>query len=205
MFHQRSQARDRACPNSGVVVLQWLVLPCSPNGILRYARWVIADGEPDRDVGEVFDWFALTFWTEAALASSKERSRSAVPVDDYKYRVVAEVTYLSERACIIDFGLKATASSDRLSAGCKKGDYVTGEICLNLPLGTEVGPEEVFKKLAHRRQVKRISADMTPYVPHPDYSGGSIRDASQVRYQDVPDTSSVRADSYVHCSEVLPE
>jgi hypothetical protein len=31
---------------------------------LYYARWVIEDGQPDRDVGEIFDRFALTFWSD---------------------------------------------------------------------------------------------------------------------------------------------
>jgi hypothetical protein len=167
---------------------------------------MIADGESDRAVGDTFDWFAIDFWTEEGLAQADECSKSVVPVDDYKYQVVAEVTYLSDKACIIDFGLKATASSDRLPAGCKEGDYVTGDVYLNLPLCTEVGPEEVFKALAHRWRVNRISADMTPYIPHPDYSSGSIRDGSRACYQDVRDTDSVRTNSYVlHCSEVVTE
>ena len=168
---------------------------------LRYARWVIDDGEPDRHVGEVFDWFAITFWTEQTLALTDERSRTATLVGDFAYRIVAEVTYLSERECIIDFGLKATSSSDLLPAGCQPGDFVTGEVCLNLPLCTEVGPDEPLKNLAYQWRVNRISADLTPYVPHPKYSRGYVRDASRVRYHDVPDTDSVLADSYVlHCS-----
>jgi hypothetical protein len=177
-----------------------------PEWNLHYARWVIEDGEPDRNVAEIFDWFALTFWTETRLAKANEHLMSATPVGDYKYRVVAEVTYMSNTACIIDFGLKATADSDLLPQGCTQGSYVSGEISLSLPLCTEVGPEDVFKVLAHKWRVNRISADMTPYVPHPHYSRGFIRDASQVRYQDVPGTDSVRTHSYVlHCSEVLSE
>ena len=177
-----------------------------PEWNLHYARWVIEDGEPERNVGEVFDWFAITFWTERQLSAASDRTTSVVPVSDYQYRVVAEVTYLTDRACIIDFGLGATASSDLLPQGCKEGDYVTGEIYLNLPLCTEVGPDDVFKALARTWRVNRISADMTPYVPHPEYSGGLIRDASHIRYQDVRSTDSVRTHTYVlHCSEVHPE
>ena len=167
---------------------------------LNYARWVIEDGEPERRVGEVFDWFAVAFWTEKPLAKSFEYSRTAVPIDDYSYRVVAEVTYVSERACIIDFGLGATSDCDCLPKECREGDYVNGEIQLNLPLCTEVGPEEVFRTLARRWRVNRISADLTSYVPGP--SGGLVRDSSNIKYEEVSDTESVRATSYVlHCSE----
>lgn len=175
-----------------------------PEWNLHYARWVIEDGEPDRSVAEVFDWFAVTFWTEQQLSAASNQTKSVVPVSDYRYRVVAEVTYLSDSASIIDFGLAATASSHLLPQGCKEGNYVTGEIYLNLPLCTEVGPEDVFKALACTWRVNRISADMTAYVPSP--AGGLRRDASHALYQDVLSTDSVRTHSYVlHCSEAKPE
>ncbi len=168
---------------------------------LHYASWIIGDGEPDRSIGEVFDWFALEFWTESRLTMSSERSASAIPVDDYKYRVVAEVAHFSEKACVIDFGLRATADPDLLPPGCTKGDYVTGEIGLDLPLCTPVVPEPVSEK--HRWQVNRISADLTPYVAHPDNPRFFTRDDSRIRYQEVPSTESVRAQTYIlHCSEI---
>ena|SRR5579885_2575280 len=160
---------------------------------LHYEDWIIGDGEPDRHVNDVFDWFALAFWGEEKLGKVDEPEKSAVPVSDFRYRVVAEVAYVSENACIIDFGLRATATNDMLPSGCKKGDFVTGEIGLCLPLVTEVGPEEEFKKLAYRWRVNRISADLTPYV-------NSRRDQSRIHYQDVPATDSVKASCYVlHC------
>lgn len=117
---------------------------------------------------------------------------------------MAEIAYVSEQACIIDFGLRTTTTDDVLPPGCQRGDYVAGDIYLRLPLCTEVGPEEVFKALSHRWQVNGISADLTPYVARPDNSRLFVRDASRVRYQDVPSTDSVKAHSYVlHCSEVL--
>jgi len=85
---------------------------------------------PDRQVGDVFDWFALAFWSDEKLTKASEREKSALPVPDFKYRVVAEVVYLSASTCIIDFGLKATSTDDLLPSGCQKGDYVSGEIGL---------------------------------------------------------------------------
>jgi hypothetical protein len=163
---------------------------------LHYAEWIIGDGEPDRHIGDVFDWFALGFWSEEKLVKIDEAQKSAVPHSDFKYRVVAEVVYVSENACIIDFGLKATTTDDLLPSDCRTGDFVTGEIGLRLPLVTEVGPEEEFKKLAYRWRINRISADFTPYV-------NNRRDESRIEYLEIPSTASVKASSYVlHCCKV---
>ena len=166
---------------------------------LHYEDWLIEDGEPNRHVDDVFDWFALGFWGEERLGKANEREKSVAPVSDFKYRVVAEVVYVSESACIIDFGLKATTTDDLLPSDCRKGDFVEGEIGLRLPLVTEVGPEEEFKKLAYRWRVDRISADLTPYL-------NSRRDESRLQYQNVAATDSLRASCYVlHCCKVSAE
>jgi hypothetical protein len=168
---------------------------------LYYEDWIIGDGEPDRQVGDVFDWFALAFWSDEKLTKTIEREKSALPAPDFRYRVVAEVIYLSERACIIDFGLKVTSTDDILPSGCQNGDYVMGEVGLRLPLVTEVGPEEEFKKLTYRWRVNRISADLTPYIAH-DNPRFFTRDDSRIQYQDVLSTQSVKARDYVlHCTE----
>jgi hypothetical protein len=173
-----------------------------PEWNLHYDDWIIGDGQPDRKVGERFGWFAVAFWTKAALMKVNEKSRSAVAIRGYKYRVVAEIVYLSETACVIDFGLKAIASSDLLSPGCVQGDHVTGEVCLSLPLCTEIVPEATLKSLAHRWKVNRISADLTPYVAHPDNPRFFIPDDSQIRYEEVSATSAIKAHTYVlHCHE----
>ena len=171
---------------------------------LHYESYVISDGEPHRSVGDEFEWFTIAFWTEEPLVRSEQTTRSAVPAADYRYRVVAEVTYLSEKACVIDFGLKATSSADRLPPDCGIGTYVTGEIHLDLPLCTEMMPEEVLKTLTHTWRVNRISADLTPYIAYPQNPRFFRRDSSRVKYEETSSTESLKADSYVlHCSEVL--
>lgn len=163
---------------------------------LHYEDWIIGDGEPDRQVGDVFDWFALAIWGDEKLRKIGEAQKSAVPISDFRYRVVAEVIYVSQNACIIDFGLRATTTDDLLPSDCQAGDFITGEIGLRLPLVTEVGPEEELKKLAYRWRVNGISADFTPYV-------NSRRDESRIAYQDVPSTASVKASCYVlRCCKV---
>jgi hypothetical protein len=171
---------------------------------LCYPSWMIADGQPDREVGQFFEWFAIEFWTaKGRLVRTDERRKSAIPVADYNYRVVAELAYLSDKACVIDFGLRAIRTPDLLSPECKQGDFITGEIGIGLPLCTEVVPEEVLKTLAHKWRVNRISSDLTPYVAHPDNPRFSFRDESRIRHQEVKSTDAIRTHGYVpHCSEI---
>ena len=47
---------------------------------LHYDDWIIGDGEPDRHVDEVFDWFAVACWTkESSQKSKKGRNRLLLP------------------------------------------------------------------------------------------------------------------------------
>ena len=170
---------------------------------LHYPSWIIGDGEPDRDVGDAFDWFAVDFWGESQLVTASKGIASAIAGHDYQYHIVAEVTYLSENSCVIDFGLHATGSRDSLPPQCVQGDYVSGEVKLELPLCIPTMPESVVATLKHRWHVDRISADTTPYVAQPDSPRFFKRDESQIRYEDVTSTESVNAEMYVlHCSEV---
>jgi len=168
---------------------------------LCYPSYMIADGTPDFELGQSFDWFAVEFWTEGSLKRTDERQKSALPLADYNYRVVAELVFLSEKACIIDFGLRAIRTPDLLSPECTQGDYVTGQINIGLPLCTEIVPEDVSKTLAHKWRVNRISADLTPYVEQPNQP--RCRDKSQILYREVRSTETVRAHTYIlHCSEL---
>jgi hypothetical protein len=174
-----------------------MILPMHLEWNLHYFRRVIGDGEPERHVGDVFDWFAITFWSDAKLIQAVEKTKSAVPIADNYYRVNAEVIYIShdpkQAACIVDFGVKAISEVGGL-LGVQEGDYVTGELRLELPLCTSVHPHN----LDHRWRVNRISADLNDFASCPG-------DVSGVRYQNVLGTDSVQAGSYVlHCSDLNP-
>jgi hypothetical protein len=171
---------------------------------IHYSRWVIDDGQPELDVEQDFDWFALAFWpTQGPLLSTSERVKSAVPTADYKYTVTAEVVFRSEGSCVIDFGLKAIAHPECIASKCKQGDYIKGELALSLPLCTEVAPEEISKTLARKWQVNEIHADVTPYISHPDNPKFFFRDESRIQYEPVLSTASVNARGYVlHCTEL---
>ena len=174
---------------------------------LHYFRWVIDDGESEVHIGDVFDWFAVSFWSDVPLIRTTENTRTAVPLADGHYRVNAEVTYISkdpkQAACIIDFAIRAISEAGGilgvpLPPGCQEGGYVTGEVQLELPLCTTVHPHN----LNHQWRVNKISADLTPYAQ--DLADRVfIRDTSQVLYKDVAGTDSVRARSYLlHCSDL---
>ena len=172
-----------------------------PEWSLYYLRVVIGDGEPERRVGDVFDWFAVSFWPEAdaAFVRSQISTKTAVPIGSGIYRVNAEVAYIStdptQAACILDFGIKAISdAAPLLPEGCQEGDYVTGEVRLELPLCTAVHPHD----LRSRWRVNRVSADLTNFSYYPG-------DIAQSFYQDVLGTDSVQAGSYVlYCSQLDP-
>jgi hypothetical protein len=167
---------------------------------LHLQRVVIEDGEPELHVGNVFAW-PLTFWVDEVLTRAVERAKVASPVAGNSYRVNAEVIYISQdptqAGCILDFGMKAISEMGGLlgvplPSECKEGDYVTGEIRLDLALCTVVHPHDLTRKW----YVERISANLTDYRDTPG-------DISEPRYQDVLGTDAIRAGSYVlHCSVV---
>ncbi len=162
---------------------------------LHYSRWVIDDGEPELHVGEEFDW-SVGFWSDALLVRSTESMRSAIPIGDGRYRVNAEVLYISQdttlSALIIDFGIRAECDgANLLPDGCVEGDYVSGEIKLDLPLCTAPHAYD----LSHRWRANEIFADLTPLVLSAD--GVLVRDSLRSHYQTVAGTDSMKAHSYL--------
>jgi len=128
-------------------------------------------------------------------------TRSATPIADGRYRVNAKVIYISQdtklAARIIDFGIRAVCDgADLLPDGCVEGDYVSGEISPDLPLCT--APHAC--DLSHRWHVNEVFADLKPFVLS-SVGRVYVRDSSQVRYQAVACTDSVKARSYLlNCS-----
>ena len=127
-----------------------------PEWSLGYPRYMIQDGCPHIECGQILEWPALEFFSENTLAISETKSRDALEIDDHKYSITAEIIYLSDTAAVIDFGLKAIRSRDLLPPDCRPGDFVTGEIYLGLPSWTEIVPHEVWASLAYRWDVVAI-------------------------------------------------
>jgi hypothetical protein len=178
--------------------------PANAEWNLHYSRWVIDDGEPERHVGETFEWFAVDFWPDAPIVQSVETTKSAIPIANNSYRVNAEIISISDDSaklayCIIDFGLRAICNGGNvLPTRCQKGDYVTGELQLGIPLYALVYTDV----LTYRWRVNKVSADLTPYVLDPTKRVW-IRDVSAVEYTNVSGTDVVEAKGYVlHCSQL---
>ena len=170
---------------------------------LHYARWIIEDGQPNRRIGETFVWFIVEAYADQPLALSRESTASAVPINDYRYRVVAQVKFVGERNCIVDFGLRAALSRDRLPEICQIGDFVVGDVGLDLPLCIDLLPEEEFSSLRYTWRVSRITADVTPYVSHADNPRYFFRDTSRISFTEVANTDQIKAQEYIlHCREV---
>jgi len=139
---------------------------------IRYARWIIDDGEPEREVGECFRWFAIEFWATNPLTKSAARLRSVSGGANYSYHVVAEVVHLSAGEAVIDFGLRAVGPLKLLPTGCKQGEYVTGDINLSFPLFTLL-PDDVVASMTHEWAIKHIVANLTPLLIVMTPSGSS--------------------------------
>jgi hypothetical protein len=129
-----------------------MTLTMNPEWNLHLLRVVIDDGKPELHVEDVFEWFAIIFWSDAALIRSIETTKAALPIANNYYRVNAEVIYVSQdpkqAACILDFGIKAISEPGGLLGippppGCQEGDYVTSEVRLALPLSTTVHPHDL--------------------------------------------------------------
>jgi hypothetical protein len=166
-----------------------------------YPEWMIGDGLPNRSVGEEFSW-EVEFYSNEQLTKAGERRKTAVPIPDHRYRVIAELVCLPERACVIDFGLGVVGEADSIASECRPGDYVTGEVVLSLTHGRVLPVEKTLEFVSRRWRVTAIHADVTPYISLPDNPQFFFRDESRIRYQSVWSTGDVRTHAYVlHCSE----
>lgn len=169
---------------------------------LHYPRWVIEDGNPDREVGQTFEWFNVEFGADPPLVKTDICEKSAIPAADYTYEVTGVVECLSAEGCLLDFGLRAMASRTAVAPDCKQGDYVTGQIAISIEYGLMCLPQAIFDTLKCKWRVNRISADLTPYISHSDHPGLMIRDRTRIRYVDVRSTLEVKAENYIlHCME----
>jgi hypothetical protein len=168
-----------------------------------YPEWMIGDGLPNRSVGEEFIWEA-EFYPNERLTKANERRKTAVPIPEYKYRVMAELLCLSEQACLIDFGLKVVGDADSIASDCRPGDYLTGEVVLSLTRGRLLAADKTLEFVSRKWRVNAIQADITPYISLADNPRFFFRDESRIKYQSVGSTGDVKTHAYVlHCSETL--
>ena len=167
---------------------------------LHYPSWVIGDGEPDFAVGDVFDWRMVSLWRDESLTIATQRTKQALPCSDFCYRIVGQITYLSKDGCVIDFGgLQAVAPFDVLPSGSCQSEYVSGVVTLLLPLVTEFGPDIPLS--VQRWKVKRVFADLTPYVQGTE--GGLALDRAHRRNVQIQATSEISTHTYILECELM--
>jgi hypothetical protein len=187
----------------------------SQNWILHFASYLIWDGWGHIHVGQELQSIGLQFWSRHPLRNTADTSKSAMPVRGLEYSVSAEIVFRSNDACVIDFGLKAVNTSEILLDGANRGNYVAGEIGLSLDRSVLL-PEEIELSFPrYKWQVEGISADVTPYIPHPTDHRALVRDESRLQYVEVQSTTGVnnewkrptrehvRGDFILHC-KLLP-
>jgi len=164
---------------------------------IHYDRWVIDDGEPECEVGECFPWSVVAFGSMDRLAHAAAQVRLAIDVEDYSYRVVAEVVHVSTSAAVIDFGLRVVGRRDLLPTGCQAGEYVSGQIKLVFQHWCDLLPDDIFESMTHEWSVKTMVADLTPYCPGDEKGTWFIRDAQKAAYETVTSTRAKNARAYV--------
>lgn len=99
---------------------------------------------------------------------------------------------------MIDFGLLAVSALANFQADVQIGDFVSGEISVELPLCIEPIPHELITRMGRQWQVDGISADLTPYQD-------GRRDITQIAYKEVASTEEAKAFDYVlNCTELGP-
>ena len=165
---------------------------------VQYARWIIDDGEPEREVGENFPWPVLGFHSMEGMSSTTTRTQSVLEVDDYGYDVGAEVLHVSPTATVISFGLIAFGEPDSVPRGCKVGDYVVGRIRLSFLHYCDPSiPGKIRELMFHNWSVKRILADVVPHRFVDQSADRLIGGSKEAGYVQVKTTREKKVKSYI--------
>jgi hypothetical protein len=171
---------------------------------VHYPRWIIDDGEPEREVGEYFQWSVVGFGSSDRLTLAASNVQSAISVHDYSYNVVGQVVHVSPKAAVIDFGLRAVGESNLLPTGCQAGEYVAGRIKLWLQHWCYPLPDEMFESMEQAWSVETILADLTPYRAGDETGSWFIRDGPNIKYEPVNSTREKNARAYALQCRLIP-
>jgi hypothetical protein len=181
---------------------------------LGFPAYLIYDGWGHVRVGQELTTSGIEFRCAKSLRRVENGSKSAVSIPNFGYLVTAQVIFNSKEGCLIDFGLRAVGKPDLTPEGVSVGEYVTGEISLLVERQTAL-PSDAERLVPHCIwQVAGLTADLTPYSPHPDATSSKvlIRDDSRAEYKQVPSTlaldqemripttANVRLGFYLHCN-----
>jgi hypothetical protein len=173
---------------------------------IHYQRWIIDDGEPERESGEHFEWPLMSFFSVEPLTAAATPARSASELDDYGYEIAAEILHLSANAVAIDFGLIAFGYRNSVPGECQVGDYVTGTIKLFFVHYCWPSlPDRILESMNHTWRLNGIWADTTPYRRLLENSRAFVRDSENATYERTNSTREKKARSYVLQCTLLAE
>ena len=170
---------------------------------LGFPAYLVGDGEyPVLSRGQEIESFALEFHPRSlrVVSAGPKDARLSTGCD---YDVLAEVLFVSDKACLIDFGLLAACSlpGRDVPKEVRVGNYVAGVIYIGIPLSIPVLPEHFMPSLKHRWHIEAISANITPLIESMSLSGRKYRhyDDSKTAYKDVDSTNTGAMDYVLEC------
>jgi hypothetical protein len=150
---------------------------------LGFPSYLIADGEyPELSAGEEIESFALEFHPRTLKVSPPGPKEATLSIG-CDYRVLAEIPYISDKVCLIDFGLKAVCSlpGRDVPKTARTGNHVQGLIYIGIPLAIPQIPKQFMSSLKHRWRVESVSANTTPMIESVSLSGRRFRQYDESR------------------------
>lgn len=155
--------------------------------------------------GRTIDTWILEFYGDK-WSLAKDRAKSASPVEDFQYRVNAEVLFISNGVCVLDFGIKTVGeiSDPQLLGQLSIGSYLSGEITVGMTFCTEVIPENLAQSMNYRMRIEQIFEDTARLVK---FEGNRVfRPATESpRFREVESTNTDAYEYILRCSEIPPE
>jgi hypothetical protein len=133
--------------------------------------WLIADGRFQHFYRGHTAEFRVAYWLDSPFHLAASATKKVRYVDDHRYEVTAEVTYLDKHVSILDCGILVSRDdNDNLPQPVAAGQFVTGDLLLGLDAlefaGDVLGPIYAW-------QIEGITRRITPYLPPP--AGQSAR------------------------------
>jgi hypothetical protein len=172
---------------------------------LGFPSYLIADGAyPELSIGQDIECFALEFHPRALKVVSPRPNETRLVIG-CDYSVVAEILHVSDKACLIDFGLRAACSlpGRDVPKRAKVGDYVEGVIYVGIPLCIPQIPEHFMPTIRHKWHIGGISANITPLIESKSvwWSGPKTRqyDKSKMAFKEIGSTNTGAMDYVLHC------
>jgi hypothetical protein len=155
------------------------------------SAWIVQDGNyPDFTVGQRTR-FALEFYAES-IRSSPAAIRSFAGVQPARYNASGIITYATEEAWVVDFGILAFSESKPPSIATV-GASVSGEFSIGIDpffYFERLCKIPGFPELRYDWRVDSILLETTPWLSTRDATGRKVlcRDDSRTSYREVDKT-----------------